>query len=220
LEGSSSSTLISWKSTGAAGQVGHLRHVRRAHHPRAVEGDVGEDAVEVDVLLLVGVDHVVVVVAGDGQHRLPVQLGVVEAVEEVQPARTGGGQADPQAPRPAGVPGGHEGGGLFVADLDEADLVLAPAQGLHDPVDPVSGEAEDHLDAPFPEPLYHHVARRARHPLSPPPHTGNGRARTQARPGLAGTGALQYNGLGLLRVSCSKAGRAGDPGWKETDRGE
>ncbi len=54
--------------------------------------------------------------------------------------------------KPAGVFGvaaGGEGRGLFVPHLDEADLLLVGSQGLEDSIDPVAGESEDRIDAPF-----------------------------------------------------------------------
>ena len=103
----------------------HVLDVGDAHHPGAVEGDVGEHPVEVHVLLGAGVDQVVEVVAGDGEHRLAVELGVVEAVQEVQPAGAAGGQADAEFAGELGVPAGHERRGLLVPDVDEPHLVLA-----------------------------------------------------------------------------------------------
>ena len=86
--------------------------------------------------------------AGDRQHRLAVQLGVVEAVQQMNAAGAGGGQADAEPAGVLGVGAGHEGRGLLVPHLDEADLVLARAQRLHDAVDAVAGKSEDHVDAP------------------------------------------------------------------------
>jgi hypothetical protein len=54
--------------------VGDVLDVGGPHHPGGVDGHVHEQAIEIDVLLGVGVDEVVVVVAGDGQHRLPSSL--------------------------------------------------------------------------------------------------------------------------------------------------
>jgi hypothetical protein len=120
------------------GQVGDVLDVGRAHHARVVLGHVDEQAVELHVLLGVGVDEVVVRHARDGQHRLAVELGVVQAVEQVDATRTGRGQAHPEAPRELRVRARHEGGRLLVADLHEPDPVTARAQGLHDRVDPVA----------------------------------------------------------------------------------
>ena len=46
------------------------------------------------------------------------------------------------------VPRGHEGGRLFVAYRDEADLILALAQRFDDRVDAVPDDAEDELNIP------------------------------------------------------------------------
>jgi len=48
---------------------------------------------------------------------------------------------------------GHERGGFLVVDEHEADLVLIPPQGLHDPVDAVPGQPEDGVNAPVSQPL-------------------------------------------------------------------
>ena len=71
------------------------------------------------------------------QDRLPVELGVVQAVEQVQAAGAGGRQADAELAGELGVAARHEGGRLLVPRLDEADLVPALAQGLHEAVDAV-----------------------------------------------------------------------------------
>ena len=44
---------------------------------------------------------------------------------------------------------GHERRSFLVPHLDEPDFVLAGAKGLHDSVDPVSGHAENNVDAPI-----------------------------------------------------------------------
>ena len=77
-----------------------------------------------------------------------VELGVVEAVEQVDAAGAGGGEADAEPAGVLGVAAGHERRRLLVPHLDEADLVLALAQRLHDAVDAVAGQAEDDVDAP------------------------------------------------------------------------
>ena len=61
--------------------VHDVLHVGRPHDPLVVQGHVHEELVEVDVLLIVRADEVVKGVAGDGEHRLAIELGVVESVE-------------------------------------------------------------------------------------------------------------------------------------------
>jgi hypothetical protein len=77
-----------------------------------------------------------------------VELGVVQAVEQVDAARAGGGQADPDLAGRLGVAAGHERGRLLVVNEHEPHLVLVAAQPLHDPVDAVAGQAEDGVHSP------------------------------------------------------------------------
>ncbi len=137
--------------------------VGRPHDALVVDGHVHEQLVEVHVLLVVRADQVVKGVAGDGQHRLAVALGVVQAVEQVDAARPGGGHADAEPAGVLGIAAGGEGGGFLVAHLDELDLVLVRAQRLEDAVDAVAGEAEDRLDAPVDQPLDQQVGHGFRH---------------------------------------------------------
>src|SRR5439155_9612606 len=90
-------------------------------------------------------------------HGLAVELGIVEAVQQVEPARSRGRQAYAEPARVLRITTGHERRRLLVADLDEADLVPALAQRLHDAVDAVAGQAEDDLDAPVQQGLDEHV---------------------------------------------------------------
>ena len=146
-----------------AGDVDQLAGVLRPQDHLVVGGDVLEQLEDVDLLLVVRADQVVVGVPGDRQHRGAVELGVVEAVEQVDGPRAAGGEADAQPAGELGVAAGGERRRLLVAALDEADLVLVLAQGLEDPVDPVAGEAEDRVHAPVDQLLDDHVARRLRH---------------------------------------------------------
>ena len=65
---------------GAAGQFRDILHVRRAHAARVVYADVLEQLVELHVLLRARVCEIVKLHARDGEHRLPVQFGVVKAI--------------------------------------------------------------------------------------------------------------------------------------------
>ena len=107
---------------------------------------------------------------GDGQHRLAVQLGVVQAVQQVDAARARGRQAHAQASGELGVAAGHERGGFFVPHMDETDLVLVRAQRFHDAVDPVAGESEDGVDTPVDEALDEVVGGCSGHLDSPTFH--------------------------------------------------
>src|SRR4051812_10347409 len=92
-------------------------------------------------------------------------------------AGAGGGDADSEAASVFGVADGGEGGSLFVADLDEADLVLAGAEGFEDAVHAVAGEAEDDIDFPIDEPVYEYVAHCFCHRDAPNLNVGSGGSR-------------------------------------------
>src|ERR1051326_1837063 len=70
----------------AAREVRNLLDVRRTHDPRVVNGDIHKELVEIDVLLSVRVDKIVIMVTGNRQDRLAIELGIVEAVQQVNAA--------------------------------------------------------------------------------------------------------------------------------------
>ena len=86
---------------------------------------VGEQLVQLDILLRACADQVVVRHAGDREHGLSVQLRVVEAIEQMDAARARGGQAHAELAGELRVAARHERGGLFMPDLHEADRVCA-----------------------------------------------------------------------------------------------
>ena len=64
------------------------------------------------------------------------------------PPGPGGGEAHAEPAGVLGVAAGHEGRGLLVPHLDEADLVLARAQRLHDAVDAVARACPKTMSTP------------------------------------------------------------------------
>src|SRR5205085_10042769 len=65
------------------------------HHPFVVGGQVNEGLVELHVLLRERTDHVGMLQAGNSQDRRAVEFGIVEAVHQVNAARSRGGDAYP-----------------------------------------------------------------------------------------------------------------------------
>src|SRR3954447_24868403 len=133
------------------------------HHADAVGAGVHEQFVEGDILLRVGLEQVVILQAGDRQHWLIIELGVVNSVEQVDSARSRGGDAHAQLAGPFGVSAGCESSGFLMPHLDEADLLLARAKGLEDPIDAVAGYSEHDLDAPVDQGLDEDLASSLRH---------------------------------------------------------
>jgi hypothetical protein len=147
----------------AARELGHVLNVARAHDAVVIDARIRKQLVELDILLRIGADQIVVLKTGDGEHRLTVELRVVEPVEQVDAAGPGGRQADAEAAGPLGVAAGHEGGGLFVTHLHEADRIEMGAQRLHDAVDAVARQPEHDLDTPVDQGVHEHVRGSSRH---------------------------------------------------------
>ncbi len=128
--------------------VHHGRQLRRVVDHLVVLGDVGVELVQVDLLLVPGAQHRGLLHAGDGEHRHVVELGVVEAVQQVDTARPGRRQAHADLAGRLGVRGRHERRRFLVVHQHEPDPVLVPAQALHEPVDAISRQAEHGVHAP------------------------------------------------------------------------
>src|SRR5438445_8648226 len=108
-------------------------------------------------------DQVMEGVPGDGEDRLAVELGIVQAVQQMNPPRSRRRETHAQATGVFGIATSGEGCGLFVSDLNQFDPVLAGPQGLVNSIDPVSGKAEYGLDAPFDEAVDKQIGHRFRH---------------------------------------------------------
>jgi hypothetical protein len=154
---------ISAGDRGTHGVVHQLVGLRGVDQQLVVHRHIGIQANQVDLLLVAGPQHRSLLHPGDGQHRRMVQLGVVEAVEQVNPARPRGGQTDPQTTGRLSVSGGHERGGLFMLDQHETNTVLVTTQPLHDPVDAVTGQTEDRVDSPVRQPLHQRLSHDPPH---------------------------------------------------------
>src|SRR5947209_19282036 len=87
--------------------------------------------------------------SGERQHRLAVQLGIIETIQQMNTAWSRGSQADSKAVCVFSVGAGHERGRFFMAHLNKADFIAPGAEGLHDAVNAVTGQAKNYLDAPI-----------------------------------------------------------------------
>jgi hypothetical protein len=130
---------------------------------RLVNADILKKLVELHILLRESMQKVVKLQARYREHRLSIELGIVEAIEQMNAAWSGRREAHAELSGPFGVSAGHERGRLFMADLDKADAVLALAKCLDNSVDPVAGYPKDHLDSPIDECLDQDISRRTSH---------------------------------------------------------
>jgi len=112
---------------GAAGEFDRIFDMRRPHHPHVVLGDVHEEFVELDVLLRVGAEKVMELQAGNRQHRHPVELRVIEPVQEVNSAGSRRGDAAAEPAGEFGIAAGGESRCLLVPHLDKPHGVLMGA---------------------------------------------------------------------------------------------
>jgi len=88
--------------------------------------DILEQRNQVDFLLEVAAQRAARLLAHQRQHGLVVQLGVVQAVEQMDRARPRGRHADADLAGELRMRAGHEGGHLLVAGLHELQR-LAPS---------------------------------------------------------------------------------------------
>jgi hypothetical protein len=132
---------------GAVDEVGQLRRDGRHLHVRA--RDVLEQAQQIDFLLVVAAHGAAGGLTDDRHDRHVVELGVVQAVKQMDRAGPAGGQADSRLTRELGVPDGLERGHFLVPGLDELRAVVGSAERGDDAVDAVAGVAEQMLDVPL-----------------------------------------------------------------------
>ena len=99
-------------------------------HQVVVLGDAAADLDDRRFLKGVGADDRRADLAGDGQQRDAVELGVGDGGDQVRGARPAGGHADADASGGAGVALGGEPAALLVPRQNHANLVAEPRQGL------------------------------------------------------------------------------------------
>src|SRR5450759_1491482 len=100
---------------------------------------------------------------GDCKHGRAVELCVVQAVQQVNTAWTGGRQATSELTRVLGVSACHQRRSLFMPHVNKADLILTLAERLHDPVDSIARQTEDYIHAPIVNGIDENVGSSSRH---------------------------------------------------------
>ena len=124
--------------------VDQMARLRRRHAGLdELRGDVLEQRVEVDLLLVVRPQRGRLLLADQRDDRLVVELRVVEAVEQVNRPGPRGRHADADLAGQLGVRAGGEGGDLLVARLHELDLLTVLVKAPQNAVDAIAGIAVD-----------------------------------------------------------------------------
>ncbi len=119
---------------------------RRHHRLHEVTGDVLEQRVKVDLLLIIAAECSTRLLTDDRHHRLVIELGVVEPVEKVDRARPGRRHADADLAGPFGMGAGHEGGGFLMPRLNEVDAVVA-SERRDEPANAIARKTKYAFDA-------------------------------------------------------------------------
>ena len=128
--------------------VDYVYYVSGPHHSLVERSYVHEDLVEIHILLVMGADQIVERMPGNRQNRLPITLGIVQTVEQMNPTRSGCCDTHSQAACKFRIPASSERCGLFVSNLNETKLIFVRAESPENSVHAIAGEAENDLDAP------------------------------------------------------------------------
>jgi hypothetical protein len=110
-----------------------------------------------------GADQVVESMPGDREDGLPVALGVIKAIQQMDASGAGRRETHAEPARVLRISAGCECSRLLVTDLNEADLVLRFAQGLEYSVYAIAGEPEDGIDPPINKTVNQYFRYRFRH---------------------------------------------------------
>src|SRR5947209_6411744 len=108
--------------------VENVDHMSGTHDTLAKRGNIHEQFVEIDILLIMSADQIVEGMTRDSEHRLPVALGVVQSVEQMNASGSRGRKTDSEPTSVFGVPTGGERGGFLVPHLNEPDLIFPRSQ--------------------------------------------------------------------------------------------
>ena len=109
-------------------------------HDALVElGDIHEELVEINVLLIMSSDQVVKSMPGDGQHRLAVAFRIVKPIQKMNSAGSGRRDAHSESAGIFCITARRKCGCFFVSYLNESEFFLMSAQGLEDAVNPIAG---------------------------------------------------------------------------------
>ncbi len=157
--------LIACDAYGSIDEMPHL--LRHAHHVHVLVSDILEQRDEIDFLLIVAAKRRTLLLTDDGDHRLVVGFGVVEAVQKMNGTRAGSRQAHADFSGELRVRARHERRKLLVTRLHETNAVSTAAKRAHDAVDAVTRISVDALHAPLRKTLQEKITDRHRHDTSP-----------------------------------------------------
>src|SRR5687767_391284 len=103
-----------------------------------VAGDVLEERMQVNLLLEITAQSRTDRLADNGQYRLVIKLGIVQAVQQMDRPGARCGEADSDLASELGVPGRHKRRLLFMPDLHELEAIQSPVERTQNAVDAVA----------------------------------------------------------------------------------
>jgi hypothetical protein len=128
--------------------------------------DILEQGDQIDFLLIAAAERRPRLLPDDGEHRLVIELGVVEPVQQVNGARARRGKAHADLARELRMTTGHEGGELFMTGLHEGHPVGRAVERAQNAVDAVARISVDARDTPLGKALQQEVGHSVGHACS------------------------------------------------------
>ena len=94
----------------AASLIGEVFHVIGSHHPLVEDTCIDEELIELHILLRERPDQIVIMQASESKHRLAIELGIVQPIEEMDAAGSRCGQTHTKSARVFCIGARHERG--------------------------------------------------------------------------------------------------------------
>ena len=109
--------------------------------------------IEIDVLLIMRADQVMKGVSGYRKHRHAVAFRVIQTIQKMNSARSGGGDTHTQLSRVFRIAARRKSCCFLMPDLDELDFFLPCPKRLEHTVNAISRKAKNHFHSPIEEPV-------------------------------------------------------------------
>src|SRR5687767_3042024 len=105
----------------AASLVREVFYVIGSHHALVEDTCIDEKLIELHILLGEGPDQIVIMQTGESQHRLAVELGIVQPIEEMDAAGSRCGKTHTKSARVFRIGARHQRGRFLVTHLYKPD---------------------------------------------------------------------------------------------------
>lgn len=129
-------------------EIGHAFHMGSAHDSLVVDRHIHEELIQCYVLLGKRTNQIAVLKSCDRKNRSMIHLRVVEPIQEMNTAGTGGGNTHPELAREFRVGARHKGSSLFMPHVNESYPLLLLAERLEDSIDAIAWKTEYGVDPP------------------------------------------------------------------------